>query len=40
MKRIQNTSHQLGTFKINKISSSRFDDTRYALDNEISTLAY
>ena len=37
---IINKSHQLGTFKNNKVSLSCFDDTRYALDNEINTLAY
>ena len=40
MKKKINKSHQLGTFKNNKVSLSCFDDTRYALDNEINTLAY
>ena len=29
MKRIQNKKHKLGTYEIDKISLSRFDDKRY-----------
>ena len=40
MKRIQSELHSVGTYEINKISLSRFDDKRYVLDDGISTLAY
>ena len=40
MKRIQSKKHKLGTYEINKISLSCFDDKRYALDDGICTLAY
>ena len=40
MKKIQNKKHKLGTYEINKISLSCFDDKRFTLDNEIHTLAY
>ena len=40
MKRIQSKKHKLGTYEINKISLSCFDDKRYVLDDEIHTLAY
>ena len=40
MKRIQSEKHKLGTYEINKISLSCFDDKRYALDDGICTLAY
>ena len=40
MKRIQSKKHKLGTYKINKISLSCFDDKRYMLDDRICTLAY
>ena len=40
MKRIQSKKHKLGTYEINKISLSCFDDKRYVLDNGIYTLAY
>ena len=40
MKRIQSEKHKLGTYEINKISLSCFDDKRYALDDGIHTLAY
>ena len=33
-------NHDLGTFEINKISLSCFDDKRYILENGINTLAY
>ena len=40
MKRIQSKKHKLGTYEIDKISLSCFDDKRYVLDNRILTLAY
>ena len=40
MKRIQNKKHKLGTYEIDKISLSYFDDKRYVLDDGIHTLAY
>ena len=40
MKRIQSKKHKLGTYEIDKISLSCFDDTRYVLDDGIYTLDY
>ena len=40
MKRIQSKKHKLGTYKINKMSLSCFDDKSYALDDGIFTLSY
>ena len=40
MKRIQAKKHKIGTYEIDKISLSCFDDKRYVLDNGIHTLAY
>ena len=40
MKRIQSKKHKLGTYEIDKISLSCFDDKRCVLDDEIHTLAY
>ena len=40
MKRTQSKKHKLGTYEIDKISLSCFDDKRYVLDNGIYTLAY
>ena len=40
MKRIQSKKHKLGTYQIDKISLSRFDDKIYVLDDEIYTLSY
>ena len=40
MKRIQSNSYSVGTYDLNKISLSCFDDKRYILDNGINTLAY
>ena len=40
MKRIQRKKYNLGTYEINKISSSCFDDKRYVLDDGIHMLAY
>ena len=40
MKRIQSKKHTLGTYEIDKMSLSCFDDKRYVLDDGIYTLAY
>ena len=40
MKRIQAKKHKLGTYEIDKISLSCFDDKRYVSDDGIHTLAY
>ena len=40
MKRIQSNLHRIGTYDINKISLSCFDDKRHVLDDGISTLAF
>ena len=40
MKRIQSKNHKLGTYEIDKISLSCFDDKRYVLDDGIYTLSY
>ena len=40
MKRIQSKKHKLGTYEIDKISLSCFDDKRYVLDDGIYTLTY
>ena len=40
MKRIQSKKHKLGTYEIDKISLSCFDDKRYVLDDRILMLAY
>ena len=40
MKRIQAKKHKIGTYEINKISLSCFDDKRYVLDDGVNTLAY
>ena len=40
MKRIQSKKHKLGTYEIDEISLSCFDDKRYVLDDGICTLAY
>ena len=40
MKRIQSKKHKLGTYEIDKISLSCFDNKRYVLDDRIRTLAY
>ena len=39
MNRIQSKSHRIGTYEINKISLSCFNDKIYFLDNEIDALA-
>ena len=40
MKRIQAKKHKIGTYEINKISLSCFDDKRFVLDDKTHTLAY
>ena len=40
MRRIQGKKHKMGTYEINKISLSCFDDKRFVLHNGIHTLAY
>ena len=40
MRRIQAKKHKLGTYEINKISLSCFDDKRFVLNDGIHTLAY
>ena len=40
MKRIRAKKHKIGTYEIDKISLSCFDDKRYVLDDGVNTLAY
>ena len=40
MKRIQSKKYKLGTYEIDKISLSLFDDKRFVLDDEFHTLPY
>ena len=40
MKRNQSKKHKLGTYEIDKISQSCFDDKRYVLDDGMHTLSY
>ena len=40
MKRIQSNLHQIGTYDINKISLSCYDDKRYVLSDGVNTLAH
>ena len=40
MKRIQSKKHKLGTYEVDKISLSFFDDKRYVLDDGIHSLSY
>ena len=40
MKRIQAKKHRIGTYEIDKISLSCFDDKRFVLDGGVHTLAY
>ena len=40
MKRIQSVLHEIGTYDINKISLSCFDDKIYILEDGVNTLAY
>ena len=40
MRRIQVKNHKLGTYELNKICLSCFDDKRFVLNDGIPTLAY
>ena len=40
MKTIRSQNHQLGSYEINKVSLSCFDDKRYVLDNGQESYAY
>ena len=40
MKRIEAKNYKIGTYEIDKISLSCFDNKRYVLDDGINTLAY
>ena len=40
MKRIKAKKHKIGTYEIDKLSLSRFDDKRQALDDGVHTLTY
>ena len=40
MKKIQAKKHKIGTYEIDKISLSCFDDKRFVLDDGVHTLAY
>ena len=40
MRRIQSKKYQIGTYEVNKILLSCFDDERFVLDDGIYTLAY
>ena len=40
MKRIQAKKYKIGTYEIDKISLSCFDDKRYVLDDGVNTLAH
>ena len=40
MKRIEAKKHKIGTYQIDKISLSCFDDKRFVLDDGVHTLAY
>ena len=40
MKTIRSKNHQLGSYEINKVSLSCFDDKRYMLENGIKSYAY
>ena len=40
VKRIQAKKHKIGTYEIDKISLSCFDNKRYVLDDGVNTLAY
>ena len=40
MKKIQAKKHKIGTYAIDKISLSCFNDKRYVLDDGVNTLTY
>ena len=39
MRKIQSKKHKIGTYEVNKISLSCFDDERYILNDGVHTLA-
>lgn len=40
MKTVRSNCHQLGSYEVNKVSLSCFDDKRYLHDNVINSYAY
>ena len=40
MKTIRSGNHQIGSYEVNKVSLSCFDDKRYTLENAIDSYAY
>ena len=40
MKTIRSENHQLGSYELNKVSLSCFDDKRYILENGVNSYAY
>ena len=40
MKRIPSKKHRIGTYDVNKLSLSCFDDKRFISDDGVHTLAY
>ena len=40
MKIIQAKKHKIGTYEIDKVSLSSFDNKRFVLDDRVNTLAY
>ena len=40
MTRIQGKKHEMGTYEINKVSLSAFDEKRFVLDDRIHMIAY
>ena len=40
VRRIQSKKHKIGTYELNKISLSCFDDERLVLDDSVQTIAY
>ena len=40
MRRIQAKNHRIGTYEIDKVSLSCYDDKRFVLNDGIHTLAY
>ena len=40
VRRIQSKKHKIGTYELNKISLSCFDDERFVLDDSVQTIAF
>ena len=40
MKKIRSQNHKLGSYEINKVSLSCFDDKRYILEDGVNSYAY